>query len=94
MRAAHDPAMIQTKQQTIPPKAKGDVSDRRKPRIARILMFLLNAVATYFPIMEIHNSNPSTRTSVVFIAAMVGVMVICFILPLVLGVYEYIENNF
>jgi hypothetical protein len=94
MRAAPSPAANQPKQQTSQPKIKRDFSYRRKVRIARIIMFLINTAATYFLIVQIQNPNPLTRTSVLIIAAMIGVMVICFIVPIILGVYEYIENNF
>lgn len=90
MRAAPSPAANQPKQQASQPKVRSRLPYRWK---IRVIIFLVNTAATYFLVREILSSAPITRSSVLIIAAEVGIMAICFILPLFLGVYEYIENN-
>lgn len=90
MRATSNLAVNPPKQQANQTKNKRRLPYRWK---VRLLIFLVNTVATYFLIQEVRDPNPLSRISVLIIAAEVGVMVICFILPLFLGVYESIENS-
>jgi hypothetical protein len=89
-RADANPATNQPRQQADQSKIKSRLPYRWKFRVA---IFFVNIVAAYFLVREILNPAPLSRASVVIIAAETGVIVICFILPLFLGVYEYIENN-
>ena len=58
----------------------------------RLFFIILNFVACYVLIEAAQSSEPLTRSSVALIAAMVGVMVICFICPLFLNINYYLET--
>ena len=60
--------------------------------ILRIANFLIQTVASYFLLVEYRSSQPLTRHSVVIIACMTALMSICFVVPLIIGVYDYLET--
>jgi hypothetical protein len=87
-----------------PPRgpAAGD-SNRRLPAgakfewrvpkwLLRIANFLIQTAAVYFLLMEYRSSQPLTRHSVVIIACMTALISICFVVPLIIGVYNYLET--
>ena len=60
--------------------------------LMRLVVFVIQTVAIYFVVLEYSNPEPATRQSIIFIASMIGVFVLCFIIPLILNVYDYIES--
>lgn len=58
----------------------------------RLFFIILNFVACYFLVEAAQSSEPLTRSSATLIAAMIGVMVICFICPLLINIYYYLET--
>lgn len=62
--------------------------------VMRLSIFLVNTVAVYFLYTEYQSTAPVTRAGVVFIASMAGVVCVCFILPLIMAVYDYIISSF
>lgn len=60
--------------------------------VLRITIFLIQTVAVYFLLLEYRSSQPLTRPSVVIIACMTAVISICFVVPLIIGVYNYLET--
>jgi hypothetical protein len=62
--------------------------------VLRIAIFIIQTIAIYVLMSEYHSAEPLTRSSVVVIASMAGLVSICFMLPLIIGVYNYIEAYF
>ena len=60
--------------------------------VLRIAIFLIQTVAVYFLLLEYRSSQPLTRHSVVIIACMTALISICFVVPLIIGVYNYLET--
>ena len=58
----------------------------------RLVIFIVQTVAIHFVVLEYSNPEPATRQSTIFIASMIGVFVICFTVPLILNIYDYIES--
>jgi hypothetical protein len=71
-------------------------SKPHRPRFltkGRIVTFLVNWAAALSLLHEVEKEGEVTRYSVLIIAAAVGVMIVCFLLPLVSGVYEYVDAS-
>jgi protein-S-isoprenylcysteine O-methyltransferase Ste14 len=65
----------------------------RVPRpILLIGNFLIQTAAIYLLNLEYSNSEPPTRQSEIWIASLTGLCVVCFLIPIMLGVYRLIEN--
>jgi hypothetical protein len=62
--------------------------------VLRLLIFTIQTAAIYVLVWEYHTGDPLTRKSVVLITAMAGVVCICFLVPLIIGVYDYMERYF
>jgi len=60
--------------------------------LMRLVIFIIQTVAIHFVVLEYSNPEPATRQSIIFIASMIGVFVLCFTIPLILNVYDYIES--
>jgi hypothetical protein len=91
MRNAPTPAANQNKPRAIP---KIKFQWRIPKWVLHVAIFIVQTAAIYFLLEEYRSTEPLTRSSVVLIASMVGLVSICFVLPLILGVYKYIEAYF
>jgi len=62
----------------------------------RIAIFIVNWLATFVLVNELWNNTEAivTRRSVLIITFSVAVIAICFILPFIISVYQYIEASF
>ena len=58
----------------------------------RLVIFIIQTVAIHFVVLEYLNPEPATRQSIIFIASMIGVFVLCFTIPLIMNIYDYIES--
>jgi len=88
-RATAKPATNQPTEQINPATAVSPLWYRWQ---LRLFFIILNFVACYVLVETAQSSEPLTRSSATLIAAMVGVMVICFICPLLINVYYYFES--
>lgn len=60
--------------------------------IIRLVTFAAQTASIYFVVIEYSNNEPPTRQTTIFISSMIGVFVICFVIPVILNVYASIEN--
>jgi hypothetical protein len=71
----------------------GTKFESRLPKwVLRLTIFLVQTVAVYFLLLEYRSSQPLTRHSVVIIACMTALISICFVVPLIIGIYNYLET--
>ena len=61
----------------------------------QIAIFIVNWLATFVLVNELWNNTEVvvTRRSVLIITLSIAVMAVCFILPFIIGVYQYIEAS-
>jgi hypothetical protein len=55
-------------------------------------IFIIQTIAIYVLVAQYRSSEPLTRPVAVLIASMAAVIVICFLVPLIIGVYRHIET--
>jgi hypothetical protein len=81
---------------TQPAAGKITVTDERPipTWVLRLGTFLVNTVAVYFLYAEYQSTAPLTRAGVVFIASMVSVVCVCFLIPIIINIYDYIIRSF
>src|SRR6266849_6804378 len=73
--------------------AKNAKFEWRVPRwVLRIGIFIIQSVAVYVLMSEYRSSQPLTRPAAVLIASMAAAVAICFVVPLIIGVYGHIET--
>lgn len=58
----------------------------------RLVVFIVQTLAIYELYNEYLSTEPITRSTLMWVAFMTSVVTICFILPLVMGVYRVIER--
>jgi len=60
--------------------------------VLRIGIFIVQSVAIYVLMVQYRSSQPLSRPAAVLIACMAAVIAICFVVPLIIGVYRHIET--
>ena len=60
--------------------------------VLRAGVFIVQTIAIYVLVTQYRSSAPLTRPGAVLIASMAAVIAICFLVPLIIGVYRHIET--
>jgi len=60
--------------------------------VLRVGIFIIQSIAVYVLMVQYRSPQPLSRPAVVLIACMAAVIAICFVVPLIIGVYRHIET--